>query len=258
MRIAVISDIHANLTALRRVLDDIASVDVDEIWCLGDIVGIGPRPAECVALIRERCTLTLAGNHDLVCTGPTPQLTGPFGAPLQLARYTLPAEDFRWLASLSPIAKRHGIVCAHGSPRRPADEFTTRDVARVLLRDPAAPQLSVVGHTHQPEVFRARVNRDKVIVKNFEPRHGERIRLADYRAIVNPGAVGRPQGDHDPTAAWALLDLHARRAHFRRLEYPVEYETGLMHRTGLGGPYADALYGPPPRLDLRRAAPACP
>ena len=251
MRIAVISDIHANLTALRRVLADIDTLGVDELWCLGDIVGIGPRPAQVIELLRERSTLALAGNHDVICTGPAPQLTGPFGAPLQLARFELSGDQFQWLAALSSDTTREGVHCVHGTPVNPTgirehgipgEEFMSLHVARRALTEPDAPALTLVGHTHTPEAYRCRPGARKPVVKSVRAEHDQELRTDRDLCILNPGAVGRPQSDRDPRAAWMLLDLDTQRARWRLLDYPVEYEYEAMHRAGLAGRHADQLF----------------
>src|SRR5690348_10792901 len=110
MRIAVISDIHANLHALETVLADVDGESVDEIWCLGDVVGYGPRPNECCELIRERTTISLCGNHDLAALGrlDVAEFSGDAATAAKWTSGVLVDDPRAWLASLSPLARRDG------------------------------------------------------------------------------------------------------------------------------------------------------
>lgn len=243
MRIAVLSDVHANEAALVRVLADVDALGVDETWCLGDIVGMGARPRECVRLVRDRCDLVIAGNHDAWCTSPTVRLSGPIGAPLTLARLLLDDDDFRWLSDLRPYAHRHGVRVHHGTMKNPYMGFMGRlDAAQQLVAEDCPP-VTLCGHTHQPVAFRRKDVEGKAPVKPARVDHDVEVRLDGMRCVLNPGAVGRPQADSDPRAAWMLLDLEAQRARWRLLAYPVEYAVAAMYDAGLGGREADALYG---------------
>jgi len=213
MRIAVIADIHADLDGLRAVLADISSRRVDEVWCLGDIVGAGSSPAACLALVREHCALVLAGNHDLWALRDDPGARAP--------------ELGAWLASLRPHEIRHGVQCWHGGPRNPIMQWITSasDAAPYLL-EPGV--LTVVAHTHQPAAFLAGADGTPVARR---PRAGETIRFGAAACVLNPGAVARPQIDEDPAAYWMLLDLQQRQATWLTVSI-VESRTVT---TGAGG-----------------------
>ena len=150
MRVAVISDIHGNLHALEAVLADIDSQAPDEIWCLGDVVGYGPRPNECVALARERATVALCGNHDLAVIGTLDisDFSGDAAAAVRWTQEVLAPDARTWLASLQPAATRPGAELFHGSPRDPVwDYVLSEEVARFSLLETTAP-LVLVGHSH--------------------------------------------------------------------------------------------------------------
>src|SRR3954454_8205798 len=138
MRIAVFADVHADLDGLQAVLAEISARRADEAWCLGDIVGAGPRPAACVAVIREHCHMALAATHDLWALRDDPRALDP--------------EVGAWLASLRPHASRYGVRCWHGGPRNPIMQWisTSADAAPYLL---APGELTLVAHTHQPAAF---------------------------------------------------------------------------------------------------------
>ena len=121
MRIAVISDIHANLHALETVLADVDRESVDEIWCLGDVVGYGPRPNECCDLIRERTAISLCGNHDLASLEllDVAEFSGDAAAAARWTSGILGDEQRAWLGSLAPLGRRDGAELFHASPRAP-------------------------------------------------------------------------------------------------------------------------------------------
>jgi predicted phosphodiesterase len=209
VRIGVFADVHADLDALRAVLDDITARRVDEAWCLGDIVGAGPRPSACAELVRERCALALAGNHDVwaVRDGIAGAGWNPHTGSSDGESRVLDTKVRLWLASLHPHASRHGVRCYHGGPRNPVMQWinTPADAAPLLL-EPG--EITLVAHTHQPAAFMPGPGGDLVGVR---PRAGETVALG-AACVLNPGAVARPQLDEDPSAYWMLLDLSERRA----------------------------------------------
>jgi predicted phosphodiesterase len=219
MRVAVLSDIHSNLHALEAVLADIDRAGVDQVWCLGDVVGYGPMPNECVGIVRERADLCLCGNHDLASVGSldTAEFSGEAGIAARWTQATLGADEADWLRSLEPLAKRPGVELFHGSPRDPVWEYVlTSQVALICILETTAPLL-LVGHSH---VAMAIAWDGEQLTGGLAP-DGTDEELAGQRWLINPGSVGQPR-DGDPRAAWALIDPDARRATFRRVVYPIE------------------------------------
>ncbi len=150
MRVAVVSDIHGNLTALEAVLAEIDREQPDEIWCLGDVVGYGPQPNECCRLVRDRATLSLCGNHDLGVLGTIDlaDFAGMRESPRAGHAPCSAAEERAWLETLSPSAVRDGVELFHGSPRDPVWDYVLSDhIARSAWKPTAAP-LVLVGHSH--------------------------------------------------------------------------------------------------------------
>src|SRR5437764_1912299 len=150
MRVAVISDVHANLHALEAVLADIETEAPDELWCLGDVVGYGPRPNECADLVQERASLVLVGNHDLAAIGKLD--TAEFGSlAAESAHWTQRAlgdAQAEWLRGLELTAVRDGIELYHGSARDPVWEYVlSEDVAHANMLVTSAP-IVLVGHSH--------------------------------------------------------------------------------------------------------------
>jgi diadenosine tetraphosphatase ApaH/serine/threonine PP2A family protein phosphatase len=238
MRIAVLSDIHANLHALEAVLVDVDGQTVDEIWCLGDVVGYGPRPNECVSLIRERSALCLCGNHDLASLGSldTVDFSGDAGVAARWTRGVLGDEQTAWLRGLRPQAERPGVELFHGSPRDPVwDYVLTEQVALISILETTAP-LILVGHSHIPLAL----GWDGDALAGGLAPDGTVVELGDRRWLANPGSVGQPR-DGDPRAAWVLIDEAAGQALFRRVPYPIIETQAEIREQGLPETLAQRL-----------------
>jgi diadenosine tetraphosphatase ApaH/serine/threonine PP2A family protein phosphatase len=230
MRIAVFSDIHANLHALDAVLASVDAAGVDELWCLGDTVGYGPRPNECVDVVRERAAVALCGNHDLAALGrlDTTDFSGDAGAAARWTGNELGAEQRAWLESLSPLGARDGAQLFHASPRDPVWDYVLSDeVALASLLATTAPVV-LVGHSH---VALGIAWDGEELTGGLAPADTE-AELERGRWLLNPGSVGQPR-DGDPRAAWLLLDEVARRATFVRVPYPVEQTQAEIRERGL-------------------------
>ena len=217
MRVAVISDIHANWHALEAVAQAIEQDAPDEIWCLGDLVGYGPQPNACVAWAAARTDVCLAGNHDLGVLGALDldDFSPDAEAAASWTRHVLAGDAREFLAGLAPSAQRAGVGLYHASPRDPVWEYVlTWEAARDAIRG-AGSDLTMVGHSHVP----------LAIVDGRGPIGGHapggtEIDLGRGRWLLNPGSVGQPR-DGDPAAAWLLLDLAAKQASFRRASYDI-------------------------------------
>jgi diadenosine tetraphosphatase ApaH/serine/threonine PP2A family protein phosphatase len=230
VRVAVLSDIHANLHALEAVLADVDGQAPDEIWCLGDVVGYGPLPNECVSVVRERAALCLCGNHDLAAIGTldTAEFNGDAGIAARWTQGVLGDEEASWLRGLQPLAERPGVELFHGSPRDPVwDYVLSEQIALISILETTAP-LILVGHSH---IALALGWDDKELTGGLAPE-GTDVELAGRRWVVNPGSVGQPR-DGDSRAAWVLIDEDAGRAAFRRVPYPIEKTQAEIRRQGL-------------------------
>jgi predicted phosphodiesterase len=232
MRIAVFSDIHANLHALEAVLADVDAERADELWCLGDIVGYGPRPNECTDLVRSRATVALCGNHDLAALGAldVADFSGDAAAAARWTQVALGDDQRAWLGGLQPLATRDEAELFHGSPRDPVwDYVLSEDGALAALLATSAPVV-LVGHSH----IALAVSWDTRAVEGGVAPAGTEIELENARWLLNPGSVGQPR-DGDPRAAWLLLDTEEHRATFRRVPYPVERTQAEIKAAGLPG-----------------------
>ena len=230
MRVAVVSDIHSNLHALEAVLATIEAEAPDELWCLGDLVGYGPRPNECCAAIAERADVCLAGNHDLAVRGTIDleEFHGEAGLAATWTREVLEPQWKELLDRLEPEGSAHGVSLYHGSARDPVWEYVLGDKAALATLELAGSPLVLVGHSH---VALQVVQSGDEVAGGVAP-DGRELELAGVRALLNPGSVGQPR-DGDPRAAYLLLDLDAQRASFRRVEYDVEQTQREMREAGL-------------------------
>jgi predicted phosphodiesterase len=218
VKIAVVSDIHANWHALDAVLADLEVQSPDEVWCLGDLVGYGPQPNRCTDAIRSCVQFCLAGNHDLGVIGSVglDDFSPDAATVARWTASTLEGEPRSFLESLSPSGDRNGVQMFHGSPKDPVWEYVLSEGAARSALDMTTSDLILVGHSHIPIALRLV---DGTIAGGLA-RGGSEVDLAEGRWLLNPGAVGQPR-DGDPRAAYLLLDLDARRAHFRRVPYDI-------------------------------------
>ena len=230
MRVAVVSDLHSNLHALEEVLAAIDAEAPDELWCLGDLVGYGPRPNECCATIAERADVCLAGNHDLAVRGTIDleEFGGEAAVAARWTREVLAPEAQQLLDGLEPTGSAHGVALYHGSARDPVWEYVLSDEGALATLDLADSPLVLVGHSH----VALQVVQSGDELTGGVAKGGAELELDGVRALLNPGSVGQPR-DGDPRAAYLLLDLDARRAQFRRVEYDVKLTQREMRDAGL-------------------------
>ncbi|MDX1414743.1 MAG: metallophosphoesterase family protein [Candidatus Promineifilaceae bacterium] len=241
MRVLVISDIHANLVAFETVLEE-AQDQWDIIWCLGDLVGYGPRPNECVALLREHEHISLSGNHDWAALDKLD--LDDFNEEAQIAiswtREAMSEETREYLDALPPKRIVDNFTLAHASPRGPVWEYIMDYETALANFAHFETPVCLVGHTHIP-VLLAKKGADDLAV--LEPTYQETIYLEDTRVIINPGSVGQPR-DSDPRAAYALLDTEQLTWEFYRVVYPIEQTQEQIRAAGLPPPLAARLaYG---------------
>jgi predicted phosphodiesterase len=229
MRVAVISDVHANYHALEAVLEQIDAARVDAVWCLGDTVGYGPRPNECCARVEARADRCLVGNHDLVVLGElnVSDFNDEAAAAAVWTSSVLTPESRAFLESLRPVGRAEGVDLYHASARDPVWEYVlTEEAARATFELSSAP-LILVGHSH---VALALALEGDNVAGGLAPA-GTEAELNGHW-LLNPGSVGQPR-DGDPRAAWLLLDLERRFAAFHRVPYSIEDTQSEMRERGL-------------------------
>lgn len=225
------ADIHANLAALKAVLDDIeVKGGVDEIWCLGDIVGYGPEPGECIRLLQKYNPVCIAGNHDLGAAGKL-ELSYFNPAAAEACRWTaerLNPVDIRYLQDLPKTVQKGDFLLAHGSPKDPFLEYVISTSIADRNFSFFDTQFCLVGHTHIPMAFKQEGNSCSSI--SLLPGIG--LVLGSHRMIINPGAVGQPR-DGDPRASYAIYETEGRMLRVYRIPYNIRVTQDKMMEAGL-------------------------
>ena len=219
MRILVISDIHANYTAFDAVLKD-AEGQWDYVWCLGDVVGYGPDPNECIDRLRELPHLCLAGNHDWAALNRLDIRTFNPDArrAVDWTRETLTDDNTRWLRALPTTFVIGQYTLVHASPREPIWEYILEPLVAALNFPHFETPYCIVGHTHQPVIYEM-IN-EQGETTSHKPPYFEPIHLNGFRKIINPGSIGQPR-DADPRAAYGILDFENHIWENRRVEYDI-------------------------------------
>ena len=232
MRYLVLSDIHSNLEAFQAVLDDAGPVD--EVWCLGDVVGYGPDPNACVQLLRSHEHRCIAGNHDWATLGKLN--LADFNRDAREAnlwnREQLSTRSLAYLEALPEVLVEGQFTLAHGSPRHPIWEYVVHPRVALEAFGFFDTQVCLVGHTHLPAIFRLQTDDERNTLDVLAVAVGEPLSLGEERLIINPGSVGQPR-DGDPRASYAILDLDARTVEHRRVAYPVEVTQAKMREHDL-------------------------
>jgi predicted phosphodiesterase len=230
MRILVISDIHANLTALESVLEDAGNFDA--VWCLGDLVGYGPDPNECVSRVRALPDLAcIVGNHDAATLNHIDSETFNPEA-RQAIRWTqdsLTESTTEFLRSLPERVDKENVTLVHGSPRHPVWEYLLDTQNATRSFEHFETPYCFVGHTHLPSVYYLGENQRSARLLIPEPN--TRMGLSP-RAILNPGSVGQPR-DRDPRASYALFLTDEQVWEYHRIAYDVASVQARMKDAGL-------------------------
>jgi predicted phosphodiesterase len=240
-KVLVISDVHANAIALEAVLADAGEVDMT--WCLGDVVGYGSQPNECIECIHSLPNLTcLMGNHDLAAIGDTAleAFNSDAKKALLWQRTRLNETSRNFLSTLPcKVIVQAEVSMAHGSPRDPIWEYIMNTlVARLNLTAFETPWC-FVGHSHFQAVFQFSAKTDEISI--VVPRLAEQYEISE-RAILNPGSVGQPR-DRDPRAAYAIFDPDAHTWEPRRVEYDIKTVQQMILEAGLPPRHAERLAG---------------
>jgi predicted phosphodiesterase len=237
VRTAIISDIHGNLEALTTVLEDIDQRSVDQIISLGDILGYGPNPKECVDLVSQRCAWSLLGNHDYGALYEPTNFNKAAADAAYWTRAQFDAEEDkeeaarRWefLGQLRVRSRFDDFLCVHGTPRKPINEYLFPEDAinspvKVKQIFDRIPKYAMSGHTHLPGIFT-----DEPEFYPPEDLENNTFQYSkDEQFIINPGSVGQPR-DLDPKSSYALLDDAAYSVEFFRLDYDIEAVREKIH-----------------------------
>jgi len=234
MRILVFSDIHSNLNALEAVLA--AAGNVDAYWCLGDIVGYGPDPNECIARVRELPNLIcVRGNHDAATLGEVDQQTFNHEASLAITwtKRVLNAESQEFLLSLPERLIEKDVTIVHGSPRNPVWDYVMDYMTALRMFQFFDTRICLVGHTHVPAIWKESEKQQSTsLVLDFKKT------AILTKTILNPGSVGQPR-DHDNRAAFAFFDPDESTWELRRVSYNIASVQERIKKSGL--PWRHAL-----------------
>jgi predicted phosphodiesterase len=243
VRVAVITDIHANLPALEAVLAAGEAAGVKETWCLGDVLGYGVEPDACTELIRERCQVCLVGNHDIAVLGglDIASFSEAAAMAVEWTRDHVAESTLEFLRELEPRGERDSIGLFHASPRDPVWEYVLSGEQAEASMDANPQPIGLIGHSHVALFFNRSSAEGEGEVRGAEA--GDRT-LLDLNAgewLINPGSVGQPR-DGDPRAAWLELDTEQMTATFHRVPYEIERAAKPIAEAGLPSRLATRLY----------------
>jgi predicted phosphodiesterase len=239
VKLAIVSDIHANLEALQAVLSRIAADGADRIVCLGDVVGYHANPAECLALLRELNPVWVAGSHERALTGQITMedFSATASRSIEWTRARLGKNILHFLAELPPEASLGSeLVAVHGALHPEVGRETVRldsDERRrlsleALVGHPSGAHICAFGHTHRLGVFELRDGSVSVISLAAD----EAVLRENAYYLINPGAVGEPRGA-DRRATYMLLDTSRRIVSLRRVEYDYASAIAKTRKAGL-------------------------
>lgn len=226
MKAAIISDIHSNLEAFEAVLSEIELQDVEATYCLGDMIGYGPNPNECIELAREHEIQSILGNHEWAVINDDVSRFTPYAQRAILwTKNELSKKNIDYLAGLAETRtekmSNKNVLMAHGSPRNPIWEYVRPDwPAHELdnLISPSGADHIFLGHTHKPHVYNSKDG-----------------------SIINPGSVGQPR-DHDRRASFAVFDSEKGTAKINKVEYDIDKTAEKIKKSGLPGILAARLF----------------
>jgi predicted phosphodiesterase len=247
MRLGILSDIHSNLPALEAVLADASSAELDELWCLGDVVGYGADPDECARLVKERCAVCLVGNHDLAVLGELDidTFSPAAAAAVRWTREHISDPALEFLRGLQPADESRDVALYHASPRDPVWEYVLWPDQAAECLAAQATRVSLIGHSHVALFFLTGANGSPGLaqpgVRGAQAAGGTLLDLSDGRWLVNPGSVGQPR-DRDPRAAWLELDTENWSATYHRVDYEIDRAAEAITATDLPEHLGTRLY----------------
>jgi diadenosine tetraphosphatase ApaH/serine/threonine PP2A family protein phosphatase len=242
VQLAILTDIHSNLPALEAVLEAISGAEVEQTWCLGDVVGYGAQPDECTELVSEHCDLSLVGNHDLAVLGEI-DIDVFSAAAASAVTWTQSNSDRKtidFLRKLKPADTDHEVALYHASPRDPVWEYVLSVEQASDCMEEQAERVSLIGHSHVA-LFFSDGGGDDEQVTGGQAEGGRTLDVAEGRWLLNPGSVGQPR-DGDRRAAWLELDTKSWKATYHRVDYEIDRAAEAIRAAGLPELLADRLY----------------
>jgi len=243
MRYAIVADIHANLAAFTAVLGDIKlKGGVEEVWCLGDVVGYGPDPHQCLELLRQYNHVCVAGNHDWAAIGKIDisNFNSYAAAACRWTAQQLDREDIQYLDHLPLVIQKDDFTLVHGSPRHPIQEYLLSTSSAQENFAYFQSQFCLIGHSHVPLIFEYSQS-SSCSLSEFPA--DTTLTLAQNRLIINPGGIGQPR-DGDPRASYAIFDSETKSISHYRTPYDISATQARMTKYRLPMPLVTRLsYG---------------
>jgi len=225
MKIAIISDIHANLEALQRSLEYIRENGIEKIYCLGDVIGYGPNPNDCVELVREHCVTVLMGNHDYagIGLGNIQYFNEYAKISTYWTREKLTDDNLQFLKTLPFTYELNKALLVHASPKNPSNWDYVLSVQDAQKQLKAFKQkICFIGHSHVPIIFS----------KSDFYRQPELLFKDRQRYMVNVGSVGQPR-DGDNRSCFVIYDDEANSVEYIRLDYDIRKTYEKIINAGL-------------------------
>ena len=241
MRYAILGDIHGNLDAFLAVKQELEADPVDRVLCVGDIVGYGSQPRECIQLARELFSASVAGNHDYAAVGriPVTDFTEYARIAVEWTRGQLTEADRQYLLEMRLAEELDGFSLVHGSFYQPESFGYIFHAASALVSfEYQQSPLAFNGHTHQPVAFFKSDHIEYLWGRGSLENVGED---PDTKVLVNVGSVGQPR-DRDPRAAYAVYDTEKKTVVIKSVEYDFEAAANKIRQAGLPSMLADRLY----------------
>jgi predicted phosphodiesterase len=229
MKIALISDIHANIEALECVFDDIKTQKVDETLCLGDIVGYGANPNECIELVKENCALTLIGNHDAAAVGllSTQHFNIHAKIAIEWTTGNLKKSAIDYLKTLPLKGNRNSKTIVHATPYEPNLWYYITSLEEAAFNFQFfETSFCFVGHTHIPIIIVLEQEKEVYVHQGETLEYGD---LVNVRFLINVGSVGQPR-DRNPKSCYGIIDTDAKTFTYRRISYNVEKAQAKMRK----------------------------
>lgn len=236
MRYLILADVHANLDALNAVLEEAKKMRYERVLCLGDVVGYGAQPNECIEKMRSLDAICIMGNHDAaVCGKLTTEWFNPEAVKcIKWTKQKITSQNKKWLSTLPYFFSTRFLLAVHGSPMNPLTDYMDKNLAIASL-EKVVEDLIVVGHTHESFYYTKGAKGIKRIPEN------EKLKLMGKRAVVNVPAAGQPR-DGNPKAGFAVLDFEARVLNVKRVEYNVKGAAEKIRAAGLPASEAERLF----------------
>ncbi len=232
MRVAIISDIHANLEALEAAFEDIEKRHIDEVVCLGDVVGYGPSPNECIALVNKRCPITLLGNHDAAAIGKLSTQHFNIHAKIAIEWTTehLSEQSKTFLDNLPLTKTIEDRTYVHATPYEPKMWYYITSLEEAAFNFQFfGTNFCFVGHTHIPMIIVLDERKELYVHQGGSIDYGE---LDNSRLLVNVGSVGQPR-DRNPHLSYAIIDSETQRFEYQRIPYDIAKVQAKMRKAKL-------------------------